>query len=62
MICPELAPSDFMIAIVSSLCCRWARIAIATPTAPSTSATRLISESRLVAWSSPAVSAGLVSR
>ena len=51
-----------MIARISIRCCRCARIAIATPIAPSTIATRQIRLNNPVARSTPCVSAGLVSR
>jgi len=53
---------DFMMAKTSTLCCRWARMAMATPIAPSTMATRQIRLSRPVERLSPSVRAGLLSR
>ena len=37
---PPVAPSDFMVAMVSRLRSRWPRIAFATPTPPTSSAVR----------------------
>ena len=58
----ERAPIDFMMASTSTRCCRCARMAMATPIAPSTMATRQIRLSRPVERFKPSVKAGLLSR